>query len=605
MDKITRVPKGTAFVCYKSPDSASACLDSYDDAIRANGGFHQFSLQTNTSSAQPLPSKTTTSKSLQSSKASSTSSGSHVSILQPELPTTSPLTSIFTLHSKILQVSMALNKSELVVLEKTRAKQQSLQDPRNTYLLREGVIFPDSPAASLLPSKEVERRVEGYNLRKTQVSKNPNLFVSKTRLSIRNCPLTLTDSKLRFASRTGVLEFWNQVNLKTRSGLDKIVLQEDFPQLKTDLEVSSFTRETPGSIKILQCKLILQKDRLDSRTEEGRSMGFGFVEFKFHSDALACLRWMNNNPRAFEDSSKDENLKPFINESESESQKSSKGKIVKEKDGKMPGKESSSSRGKRPIVEFAVENKLVLRKRDEIRSQQLLKNKKAKLALEIPPTTTSSSPPSSLSISSQKRKVSGDSTSIKSVPFPESKRSKAVKVPNREHPGSVKAREKGATLPKTSTLIPSTSSSIMVTPLSPSPASSDRFQLEKEKRKAKKLRQRESKKVAKNEKLYGKKKEVDSTQSLKGVGGILSPPSTPQPHTSLSSGKKFTSSSLPLQKPKIKKGLSKSAIRDQKEEFEFQGLVSMYKKNFQAGETDLSLAQKKSKWTELINSTTS
>jgi nucleolar protein 4 len=71
-------------------------------------------------------------------------------------------------------------------------------------------------------------------------------------------------------------------------------------------------------------------DRIDPDTKLGRSKGYGFVEFSNHADALASLRWMNNNPKAFS---------------------------VAQKDG------PSSENRQRPIVEFAIENKMVLKRR--------------------------------------------------------------------------------------------------------------------------------------------------------------------------------------------------------------------------------------------------
>ena len=44
--------------------------------------------------------------------------------------------------------------------------------------------------------------------------------------------------------------------------------------------------------------IIRSKDRLDS-SGRGRSMGYGFVEFANHNDALAALRATNNNPDIF------------------------------------------------------------------------------------------------------------------------------------------------------------------------------------------------------------------------------------------------------------------------------------------------------------------
>ena len=45
-------------------------------------------------------------------------------------------------------------------------------------------------------------------------------------------------------------------------------------------------------------KKVLSKDRVDSSCR-GRSMGYGFVEFTNHNNALAALRANNNNPDIF------------------------------------------------------------------------------------------------------------------------------------------------------------------------------------------------------------------------------------------------------------------------------------------------------------------
>ena len=75
------------------------------------------------------------------------------------------------------------------------------------------------------------------------------------------------------------------------------------------------------AVKIMQAKIERSKDRIDSAGKL-RSKGFGFVEFQEHAHALAALRQLNNNPTYF-------------------------------------------GAAKRLMVEFALENVLVLRKREE------------------------------------------------------------------------------------------------------------------------------------------------------------------------------------------------------------------------------------------------
>ena len=73
--------------------------------------------------------------------------------------------------------------------------------------------------------------------------------------------------------------------------------------------------------KIKRVLIMRNKERLDS-TGQGRALGFGFVEFTNHSEALAALRATNNNPSLF-------------------------------------------GPDRRPIVEFSIENSLALKARQQ------------------------------------------------------------------------------------------------------------------------------------------------------------------------------------------------------------------------------------------------
>ena len=59
-----------------------------------------------------------------------------------------------------------------------------------------------------------------------------------------------------------------------------------------------FSTATGKKTHVLKALIMRNKDRLDS-SGLGRSMGFGFVEFTNHKEALAVLRATNNNPTLF------------------------------------------------------------------------------------------------------------------------------------------------------------------------------------------------------------------------------------------------------------------------------------------------------------------
>lgn len=141
------------------------------------------------------------------------------------------------------------------------------EDPRNLYLLEEGVIFPGTRAADDLHPKFLESLLKDYETRKQQL-RNVNLFVSKTRLSIRNIPRNKTEKDLREL-------FLGQVR--------ELIKQN--PKLKNDKQ--GWGKHGP----IKQLRILVDR--------AGTSRGYGFVEFVKHEYALHVLRNSNNNPTLF------------------------------------------------------------------------------------------------------------------------------------------------------------------------------------------------------------------------------------------------------------------------------------------------------------------
>ena len=72
-----------------------------------------------------------------------------------------------------------------------------------------------------------------------------------------------------------------------------LALNVDDKQLK-----EIFSTVTGRRAHVQKVLIIRSKDRVDS-SGRGRSMGYGFVEFTNHKDALAALRATNNNPEIF------------------------------------------------------------------------------------------------------------------------------------------------------------------------------------------------------------------------------------------------------------------------------------------------------------------
>ncbi|CUF40140.1 RNA-binding protein, putative [Bodo saltans] len=172
----------------------------------------------------------------------------------------------FTVH-RVLSRTDSQEVTSAMQKKKKRTK-MAADDPRNLYLLQEGYIAADSPAARDLPPQYVQMLQADYEARR-ETLKNVTMFVSRTRLNVRNLPKKYDERAIRqmFAKAA-------RTYLKTHP--------ED-----TDKEHwGKF-----GPIKNVK----LLKDG------NGVSKGYAFIEFVNHNVALNSLRQLNNNPTLFGD----------------------------------------------------------------------------------------------------------------------------------------------------------------------------------------------------------------------------------------------------------------------------------------------------------------
>lgn len=178
-----------------------------------------------------------------------------------------------TLRETRMTVHRVLTRSdtqEAVSAQEKKKKRTKVagDDPRNLYLLQEGLILPDTPAARDLHPRYLQMIQDDYEARKQQVT-NSNYFVSRTRLSVRNLPRTMTENDVRrlFADHA----------------------RRYLKDHKEDMEKEKWGKYGPiRNVKVL-------------RDNAGVSKGYGFIEFVNHNVALHALRMINNNPTLFGD----------------------------------------------------------------------------------------------------------------------------------------------------------------------------------------------------------------------------------------------------------------------------------------------------------------
>lgn len=291
IDKITELPKGTAFVKFSSSESA-------EEAIKASQ-VQDFSNISNL-------------------KTSST--------LLPEADNAG-----ISLHERSLKVEIAVSREEAKnIASKIEVESEKVKDKRNIYLLKEGLIKKDSKEAKDVPDAQLKVREDSYIARQKKLKKQLHLFVSRTRLSIRNLGKRPDEKWLKDLALREVDAWRQEMNSQLNSGA---IGKSEKQELKT---LKSAENGLDHPIKIKQIKIVRDKTKIspawvaqNSQESPAKkrplvpkhvSLGYGFIEFRYHAHALAFLRRVNNNPNII-------------------------------------------SGGRRPLVEFAIENSSILQKR--------------------------------------------------------------------------------------------------------------------------------------------------------------------------------------------------------------------------------------------------
>ncbi|CAO3693386.1 unnamed protein product [Rhizopus stolonifer] len=266
-DPVTRLSRGTGFVCMKRKEDAEKCLE-------AANALRNLSQKDENNDSEAM-------KQLLSKREKKKKGLMFKSIITPESTTGDG--SKFTLHGRVLDVTLAVDRDQAKQIKDANLSQKRKEDKRNLYLMREGVVFPDTPAAETMTPTELSKRQMSFSSRKKLISNNPALYISKTRLSIRNLPIHVDDKELKSVGISSISKFKNEVKGSIRTDLTKEEKEDGWHYLP----------------RIKQAKIIRSKDRMDVGTNQLRSKGYGFLEFSTHAHALASLRYLNNNPSVF------------------------------------------------------------------------------------------------------------------------------------------------------------------------------------------------------------------------------------------------------------------------------------------------------------------
>ncbi|GAA5985623.1 hypothetical protein JCM5350_004113 [Sporobolomyces pararoseus] len=262
-DPTTKRSRGTAFVCMWNEDEAQEVLRD-SETLNAGLGGETSNKKSTTSLLMADPSTSGASK--------------------------------LTLHGRVLAAVAAVSKNDADKLREDRDKKGNTKtDRRNLYLMREGVIFPSWAIAKTLSAADMDARQSSFDARKGLLRSNPSLYISRTRLSVRQIPLYVTDGMMKRLANHALKQF--QIDMK--AGLQKPFTPEELAWVEDasgakEPEKVERKKGVPLS-RVRQAKILRQSDRVDPLTGLGRSKGYGFLELGTHADALRVLRWANAN----------------------------------------------------------------------------------------------------------------------------------------------------------------------------------------------------------------------------------------------------------------------------------------------------------------------
>lgn len=248
----------------------------------------------------------------------------------------------YTMEGRVLQVARAVSKREATKLEEEGVSRRLVRDKdkRRLYLLSEGTIPSDSPLYKKLSPSEIKMREESYKQRQNFIKKNPGLHLSLTRLSIRNIPRHITSKDLKQLARQAVVGFATDM----KKGLRQPLSKEELQRSSDDMKELEHLRKTKRQGIVRQAKVVFETregTKVPEKGGGGRSRGYGFIEYFTHRHALMALRWLNCHA-----------IKVPANSEDGEKDKQ-----------------------KRLIVEFAIENAQVVKRRTELQARKRTESK--------------------------------------------------------------------------------------------------------------------------------------------------------------------------------------------------------------------------------------
>ena len=268
---MTKNSNGSAFVKFETQEAALKCVESCEQLPGANMAA------------------TTSSKGKKSNGPTATEAMSNLTL---------------TIKGRPFRVNLAVDRDEAKRLkDDTSAK--SGKDKRNLYLANEGLLVDSAVSLKRhgdaqksnndMSDADRDKRRRSQNEKKKKLV-NPLYFVSPTRLSIRNLKKSVNHSDLfnlcYKAAKSGLRN-----ELVEKKDMEEYLIAQSVPirQRTPTLLAVPKMEGVPQNQLVRKAKVMLDSSKLRGADKTAQSRGYGFVEFKHHAHALACLRELNHN----------------------------------------------------------------------------------------------------------------------------------------------------------------------------------------------------------------------------------------------------------------------------------------------------------------------
>ncbi|KAH8583897.1 nucleolar NOP4 rrm domain containing [Cryptosporidium sp. chipmunk genotype I] len=304
--KLTKLPKGVAFVKFKTIESVERVLEGEKVADK-HYNSHIFRHKGN----------------------SITDSKNFSAIaLPPEIG--------IQFNGRRIFAHLALNRSEIANIENKKSYEgRSDKFGQSLDLFKEGLILPGMKEAEGISNHDLRLRENSWKELKVKMS-NPNYEVNRFRLCIRNIPTKIKSSELNDIL---IREISKMCDIKVKNLASEIVSEFEKSEGSNFRKILMALKQGINSPK--KCKLIFKRliNKVniirETSSKSSKSRGFAFVNTGSFSLAKSILGILNNNPEIF-------------------------------------------SHEKRPIVEFAIEDKRALFiQKKRIENSFKMRNKKS------------------------------------------------------------------------------------------------------------------------------------------------------------------------------------------------------------------------------------